>query len=400
MAQTSQPLPVVEQDPGDPEFFDNPYRFYDDIRRQGDFVFWKDYDLPMATTHAAVSQIMKHPDMGRAVPEGLQTPVPTHLQAFAAVEAHSLLELEPPAHSRIRRVTMSAFTSPRIALIAPVISQLADRLIDVFPEGPFDLIDAYAKPLAAQSIAAFLGVDLTHARRLQDWSNQMVAMYQARRDRQIEGEANAAAASMAAFMKAELDERRNDDRQDFLAQLVATSDEGGLSEAEALSTAILLMNAGHEATAHSLGNAVSILAGFEGRAEAIAPDAIAGTVEECLRFRPPLHMFTRYVYADTEVEDLKFEKDSQIGCLLGSACRDDAVWPDGNLFDPFRLRRPHLAFGHGIHSCVGAALARLELQIALPVLFARCPDLRVTSPPKVADSYHFHGFEALEVAVR
>ena len=173
-----------------------------------------------------------------------------------------------------------------------------------------------------------------------------------------------------------------------------------MSEDELISTAILLLNAGHEATAHTLGNAVPLLLRFPGRAEALAPESVAGTVEECLRYKPPLHLFTRYVYEDTEIDGRTFSKNQKIGCLLASACRDDATWPDGNVFDPFRARRPHTAFGAGLHSCVGAALARLELKIGLPVLFARCPELAIVEAPEVADLYHFHGYERLTVTLR
>jgi len=400
MSIAASQVPVVEQDPSDPSFVSDPYPFYAHLRSMGEFVFWKDYEMIMATTHSAVHQVMKHKSLGRAVPAVLRKPVPAHLQAFSEVEAYSLLELEPPEHTRLRREAVQGFAGPRIAMIAPVISQLADRLIDQFPDGDFDLIDAYAKPLAALAITEFLGIDAAHAAQLQFWSNQMVAMYQARRDEQIEINAEAAAVEIAQFMRSEIEARRRTKTDDFLSQLVNQNEMGGMSEAELLSMAVLLMNAGHEATAHTLGNAVSLLTDFPGLGDAIAPDSIAGTVEEVLRYRPPLHMFTRYVYEDCTIEHVKLGKNSEIGCLLAAANRDDAVWPDGELFDPFRLRRPHVAFGVGIHSCVGAALARLELQIAIPVLYARCPKLKITSPPKVADLYHFHGFEKMMVTVR
>ena len=391
---------MVEQDPTDRAFFSDPYPFYERLRALGDFVFWQDYDMPVATSHAAVNEILRHKSMGRTVPPSRAPSPRADLATWTALEAHSLLEIEPPDHTRIRHEAMAGFAGPRIAAIAPQISRYADQLIDAFPDGSFDLIEAYAKPLAALSITEFLGVAPQHASQLQAWSNDMVAMYQARRDAQIEAEAEAASNAFVAFMRGEIDARRKGVGDDFLSQLVASQKAGRLTEDELISTAILLLNAGHEATAHTLGNAVPLLVNFEGRTEALAPESIAGTVEECLRHKPPLHLFVRYVYEDTEVEGVPFSKDQKIGCLLASACRDDATWPDGNIFDPFRARRPHTAFGAGLHSCVGAALARLELKIALPVLFARCPKLTIVEPPRVADLYHFHGYEKLMVAVR
>lgn len=400
MAEIKDILPVVRQAPTEAAFVADPYAFYRQIRGFGDFVFWEDYGLPMATTHASVTAIMKHPKMGRAAPSALGKGKAPHLATFEGLEEHSLLEIEPPDHTRLRREAVQAFAGPQIALIAPVISQMADQLIDTFPDEPFDLLEAYAKPLAAQTITAFLGVDTAHAEQLQGWSNDMVAMYQARRDAGIEERAERASRAFRDFILVEIQTRRKNPGHDFISQLVEVERTGGISEGELVSTAILLLNAGHEATAHTLGNVVPPLLNHAGLAEAIAPDSIAGTVEECLRFRPPLHMFKRYVYEDVTIEGVTFSKNSEVGCLLGSACHDDAVWPDGAVFDPFRARRRHVAFGVGIHSCVGAALARLELQIALPVLFGRCPQLSITERPKIADVYHFHGFEQLMVSVR
>lgn len=393
-------LPSVEQCPTDPAFVADPYRRYAEWRAMGDFVYWKDYDLPVATTHSAVLQVLRHAEMGRADPKANAACENPKLTAFNALEKHSLLEIEPPDHTRLRRLAMAPFSGPLIALVAPRISSFADELIDAFPGEPFDLIDAYCKPLAARTITRFLGIDIEMAGQLQDWSNQMVAMYQARRDTEVEKRAEAAAQEFTAFMREAIDTRRPDPHGDFLSQLLAVQAAGGLTSAELISTAILLLNAGHEATVHAVGNAVPLLLAFENRADALSPNGIAGTVEECLRFKPPLHLFKRNVYTAVGIDALNFPPGTQIGCLLASACRDDAVWPDGEVFDPFRARIRHTAFGAGLHACLGAALARLEIQIALPVLFARCPNLRIAEAPRVADLYHFHGYERLMVSVR
>ncbi|MEO1538021.1 MAG: cytochrome P450 [Pseudomonadota bacterium] len=393
-------LPVVVQDPTDPTFVADPYAHYAAWRALGDFVYWRDYGMPMATTHAAVSRALRHTALGRAVPEALRPERQAGLDTFNALEQHSLLEIEPPDHTRLRRAATGAFTGLKIALIAPVISRLADRLIDTFPETPFDLIEHYSKPLAAQTITQFLGVDPAMAGQLQAWSNDMVAMYQARRDADVEARAEAAARAFADFIGAVIAEKGKTPGTDFLSDLVAFQASGGMTQAELTSTAILLLNAGHEATVHAVGNAVPLLVDFENRPQALSPEGIGGTVEECLRLRPPLHLFKRFVYTPDVMEDVAFEPNDEIGCLLASACHDDAVWPGGDTFDPFRPRLRHLAFGVGLHACLGAALARLEMQIALHALFSRCPDLRIAETPVVANLYHFHGFERLMVSVR
>lgn len=397
MTSLKNTLPVVSFDTSDPDFVQNPYAAYGDMRAAGDVVFWEDYDMPAAVTVRAVAEIMRHPKMGRSVP-GQEADANPALQPFLDLEQHSLLEIEPPDHSRIRRVVAKAFALERMVPLGPRISQIADALIDAFPQGEsFDVLEAFAQKLTAQTITTFLGLEDGHASQLRAWSTAMVAMYQKRRDSTIEANAAKAAKDFAAFLNAELDHRKRMPRADFLSELVSAESTGLISRAEAVSTAVLLLNAGQEATAHSIGNALRSLMEYSERALALHPDQIAGTVEECLRFTPPLHVFTRHVYQTATVLDTTFPAGTEIACVLGSACRDDAVWPDGDKFDPFRLRRPHQAFGVGIHACTGTALARLELQLALPILFSRCPNLCIAEPPRVADTYHFHGLDKLYV---
>lgn len=389
----------VEQSPTDSDFVQNPYDFYRDIRAKGNFVFWKDYGIAIATTQAAVAQILKHPEMGRAAPDDVD--YPEHLEPFYAIERHSLLELENPEHTRIRRIAANGFDRAHMAVMAPTVSQIADELISKFPSNaPFDLLETYAKPLTARTITEFLGMDACDAQKMQIWSSAMVAMYQARRDRDVELAAAEASKDFANFVSVYIKSRRKFRRDDFLGELLAAEDAGQISREELLSTVVLLLNAGQEATAHAIGNSVNLLVDFHERNLALHPEQIASTVEECLRFSPPLHMFKRHVYTPVKVLELDLPAGCQIGCLLGSSCRDDAVWPDGDKYDPFRARRVHQAFGVGVHACLGAYLARMEMQIALPALFSRCPSLTIVEPPKVANLYHFHGLERLMVQVK
>lgn len=386
--------------PTDPDFVQNPYPFYHAARSLGDFVFWEDYGMPMATTHEAVNRIMKSRKMGREVPKERRKAVRPALAPFYAVEDHSMLELEPPRHTRLRGLVLRAFTRQRIMTMAPEISMMADDLIDGFPDGPFDLLDHFARVLPVLVIARLLGVPDAMAPQLLAWSNDMVAMYQSRRTEAIEDQAAVAAGAFADFMRGYVEERRSSPANDLISQLIAAEEDGEkLSSDELITTCILLLNAGHEATVHSIGNAVRQLAGHSRLNEAMQPERIEYAVEECLRFDPPLHMFTRHVYEPVEILGTRFDPGDEVGCLLGSACHDDAIWPDGDRFDPFRDIRKNTAFGAGIHFCVGAPLARLELQIALPALFSRCPNLRIVETPKVANLYHFRGLERLMVQV-
>ena len=395
-----QDIPRIKQDPTDPEFVGNPYDFYREIRALGDFVFWEDYGIVVSTTHVATSALMRHPRLGRKPVAVPPEATGDGLENFMALERYSLLELEPPDHTRIRRAAMRGFDRARIAGMAPDISRTADRLIDGFARGPFDFIDGFAHPFPAAIITRFFGLPADMAGQLQSWSNDMVAMYQARRSPELEQRADASSREFAQYLREVLSRRGQAPTGDFLSDLIRAEADGTFnSTEELLSTVVLLLNAGHEASVHAIGHAVHLLADHPDRTLFLEPTNITGTVEECLRYRPPVHMFKREVYEDVRIEGHDFAKGQIVGCLLGSACRDDAIWPDGDRFDPLRARRPHLAFGTGIHTCLGATLARLELQIALPALFSRCPGLKVVEPPKLADRYHFHGLEKLMVEV-
>ena len=390
----------VAQSPTDPGFVQNPYPFYRDIRALGDFVLWEDYDLPMATTAAAVNAVMRHPKAGRQVPEDQRAEVREDLKPFYDIEAHSLLELEPPSHTRIRKLLLRAFTGSRVRAMTPVIRSIVDELIGDFPGTEFDLLDAFARPLPVRVISRLLDVPDDMGPQLLDWSNAMVAMYQARRDAEIEASAVAASVGFSEFVRSLIEDRQQALRSDLISDLIRAEVDGQrLSRDEVVSTTILLLNAGHEATVHSLGNSVRLLVDFPNRDEALKANRIEGTIEECLRFDPPLHMFRRWVYEDVSILGHDFAAGDEIGCLLGSACRDGAVWEDGDAFDPFRPKRPNVAFGAGIHFCIGAPLARLEMQIAFPTLFQRCQKLKIAEPPKVANLYHFRGLERLLATV-
>ena len=391
----------LSQSPVDPVFVQNPYPFYARARAGGPLHLWQDYGMMAAFGHDAVSALLKDRRFGREVPPELAPDIPARLAPFYDIEAHSMLELEPPRHTRLRGLVLRAFTSRRIAALGPEIAALAAELADGFPRGrPFDLLPAFATRIPVIVIARLLGVPEARADDLLAWSNAMVGMYQARRTRATEDAACAAAADFAAFLRGYVAQRRDRPADDLITHLIAAEQDGTrLTTDELISTCILLLNAGHEATVHAMGNGVKALLEHGTGPEALASDAIAATVEEIMRFDPPLHMFTRHAYEDVEVFGHRFRRGDQVALLLGAANRDPAAWPDPDRFAPRRPVRTNSAFGGGLHFCVGAPLARLELQIALPILFARHPGLRLAEPPRYADLYHFHGLERLMVEV-
>ena len=390
---------TLSQSPTDPAFVQNPYPFYERARAAGPFFLWADYGRLSTGNHAAVSAIFRDRRFGREVPVEKRAPVPDHLRPFYAVEAHSMLELEPPRHTRLRSLVLRAFTSRRIAALQPEIAQLCHDLIDALPDGEFDLLGLFGQRLPVIVIARLLGVPEDMGDDLLRWSNAMVGMYQAGRDRAREDAAVAATEAFVAFMRSYVDQRRKTPSDDLITALIQAEQEGEkLSTDELITTCILLLNAGHEATVHSIGNGVKCLLENRAPVSALGPDAIEGTVEEILRLDPPLHIFTRWAYEDVEVMGTPIPKGSEVQLLLAAANRDPGVWEDPARFSPARPIKPNTSFGAGIHFCVGAPLARLELQTALPILFDRLPGLRLAAAPVYGNVYHFHGLERLMVA--
>jgi len=388
-------LTHISQSPTEDGFVQNPYPFYDRARAIGPLVWWEDYNRACATTHDAVGTFLKDKRFGREIPAEMVAEAPAHLKPFWDMESHSMLELEPPVHTRLRGLVLRAFTSRRIAALAPEIEVLCNQLVDHFPSGDFDLLAAYARPIPVIIIARLLGVPESMSDQLLTWSNAMVSMYQARKTRAIEDAAVRATVEFSDFIRGYIADKRKSPADDLISELIAAEEKGEkLSTDELITTCILLLNAGHEATVHTIGNGVKILleTGIrpDGNAEAIA--------EEVMRFDPPLHMFTRYAYEDVTLYDHAFRRGDQVACLLAAAGRDPLPYPDPRRFDPTRKRVLHHAFGAGIHFCVGAPLARLELDIAFRTLFARVPALALAEKPRYANVYHFHGLERLLVS--
>lgn len=389
----------LAQSPTDPAFVQDPYAFYDRARAHGPIFWWEDYAMPAAVSHAAVNTILRDRRFGREVPEELRQPVPERLAPFYAVEAHSMLELEPPRHTRLRGLVLRAFTSRRIAALGPEIAALAQELAAALPrDAPFDLLTGFAQALPVRIIARLLGVPEEMAPELLRWSNAMVGMYQAKRTPAMEDAAAQAAQDFADFLRGYVAERRSRPADDLITHLIA-AEAGGerLSTEELTATCILLLNAGHEATVHTLGNGVKALLQHRSGPEVLAPERIAATVEEILRWDPPLHLFTRWAYEEAEVMGHTFRRGDRVACLLGAANRDPRMYDAAQRFKPARAPQGNLSFGAGLHFCVGAPLARLELQTALPVLFAALPGLKLAGRPRYGDVYHFHGLERLMV---
>ncbi len=398
---------TVTTNPRDQAFVQDPYGAYDEIRARHPRFFWAPYGHWCFANHDDVSALFRDKRFGRqilhiATREQLGWPPPDpRLEPFHAVERYSLLELEPPDHTRLRGLITRAFVSRAIERLRPRVGALCHFLIDRFAAaGDVDLLEAYATPIPVIVICELLGVPIEKSRDLLDWSHKMVAMYQFGRNADVEQAAVAATAEFAGYLRSMFAERRRAPADDLLTTLLAAESAGDrLSEDELVSTVVLLLNAGHEATVHAIGNAVKALLEAPPEIRTALFDArCPALVEELLRFDAPLHMFTRYALEDIEFAWRRAAPGDQVGLLLGAANRDPARFPEPHTLRLDRDPNPHVSFGAGIHFCIGSPLARLELEVALPILFERLPGLRFVEPPRYRDTYHFHGLERLRLA--
>jgi unspecific monooxygenase len=387
----------LRQDVSDPAFVQDPYPTYAAIHARGGAVFWEQYGFWCFAGFESVNALLRDRRFGRVPPIPDVVPDRAHLAWFDRVERFSLLGLEPPDHTRLRKAVNRAFVSAAIERMRPAITAHAERLARTLAgPAPVDVLEAYATPLALRVIATLMGVPDALERPMLGWSHAMCRLYTLRATRADEEAADAACRAFHAALADLIAHKRRAPADDLLSTLA----DGALAEEEIISTAVLLMNAGHEATVHQIGNALLTLL-------TAAPEAIglcareagaAAVVEEALRYRAPLHLFTRHAGETVTLADgITIPAGDRIGLLLGAANRDPAAFAAPERFWPGRPDQKHVSFGAGIHFCVGAPLARLELMIGLGTLLRHHPRLALAEAPRFADSYHFHGLSRLMV---
>ncbi|GLY01296.1 cytochrome P450 [Actinoplanes sp. NBRC 101535] len=303
----------------------------------------------------------------------------TRSPSVSNVLSHHMLAADPPDHTRLRRLVSAAFTARRIEALRPRIQEISRDLLDAL-EGvdEADLIDTYAFPLPIQVICELLGVPAADRDTFRAWSGIIVAGSQSG-DR-----LQPAVRDMSAYILALLDERRGTPGDDLLSGLIGVSDAGDrLTEAELSSMVFLLLIAGHETTVNLIGNGAYLLLRDRARWRELGADPalLPTAVEEFLRFEGPVETATfRVATEPLTLGGARIAAGDPVMVVLLSANRDDTRFPDAGVLRLDRTQNPHLAFGHGIHYCLGAPLARLEAQIAFSDLLARHPGLRLAVP--------------------
>ncbi len=391
-----------------PGFYSDPNPVYAAIHAACPTFFWKEQGHWFFSGYDHVNSLLRDRRFGRqilhiATREELGMPEPAaHTAHFDAAESKSLLELEPPEHTRLRTMVNRAFVSRHVERLRPEITELANRLIDGFEkDGAVELLSTFAEIIPVTIIARMIGIPEEMGPQLLKWSHDYVRMYMYGRTREDEELADRASKEFADYVKTVIAERRAEPRDDLLSHMIATEHKGQhLTEEELISTTIVLLNAGHEATVHQIGNSLRIIldSGLDPAILFADEKTTETTVEECLRICAPVHIFHRFALEDTQVDGVTLKRGDVISLLLASANLDPAKFTDPLTFKPDRREAPNLSFGAGIHFCIGAPLARLELNIVLPLLIQRLKGLRIVGTPEVKDVYHFHGLERLDMA--
>jgi len=400
---------MLSFDPTDPGFLADPYPTLAALREESPIFYEESLERWFVTRHADVRACLRDRRLGRNFrhvggdDEFGATPLDPRWQGFWDTERWSLLWLEPPDHTRIRRLVAAAFTPRSVERLRAPAAQLARELLEPHAErGRMELLRDYAQPYSIGVICRMLGVPTDRGSDLLDWSHAMVKMYEFDTTDAQASAATEAAAEFRGYVLDLIERRQREPRDDMVTALVEARVDGGrLTEAEIVSTIIVLLNAGHEATVNTLGNGIrALLRNREEWDRLVAGEVTpALAVEELIRWDPPLQLFERWVLEDgVEISGRPVPKGQKLALLFGSANRDPRVFPNPECLDIERGNAAeHIGFGGGIHVCIGAPLARIELEASLRTLVEHAPRLALAAEPRRNPAFVIWGLEAVHL---
>jgi cytochrome P450 len=391
----------------DPGFIADPYPALNALRETAPVLYDEQLQRWFITRHADVRACLRDKRLGRNYrhvggdEEFHAEPLDPRYPDFWASERWSLLWLEPPEHTRIRKLVAAAFTPRAVETMRESSERLAHGLLDTLGD-EFDLLYDYAQPYSISLICELLGVPTDRHRDLLDWSHAIVKMYEFDTSDEQALAANQAAADFREYVVGLIEERRREPRGDMVSDLVQARVDGGrLSDDEIVSTVVVLLNAGHEATVNTIGNGFRALASHPEEWQRLVRGKVtpAAAVEELIRWDPPLQLFERWVLEDgVEVAGVPVPRGEKVALLFGSANRDPRVFADPDRLDVARANAAeHIGFGGGIHVCIGAPLARIELEASFAAL-AGCATLHLVEEPTRVPAFVIRGFESVRVA--
>ncbi|MEU1051373.1 cytochrome P450 [Streptomyces sp. NPDC005876] len=396
-------------DPWDPAFVADPYPAYAALRAKGRVHWFEPSGQWLVPRHADVSALLRDRRLGRTYQhrygheEFGRTPPPPEHEPFHTLNDHGMLDLEPPDHTRIRRLVSKAFTPRTVERLKPYVDGLAGDLVDrLVAAGGGDLLTDVAEPLPVAVIAEMLGIPESDRAPLRPWSADICGMYELNPSEETAARAVRASVEFTRYLRGLIAERREEPGDDLVSGLIAAHDEGDrLTEQEMISTCVLLLNAGHEATVNTTVNGWWALFRHPEQLAALRADhsLVPTAVEELMRYDTPLQLFERWVLEEIEIDGTVLPRGAEVALLFGSANRDPAVFADPDRLDLARRENPHISFSAGIHYCIGAPLARIELAASMRALLERAPALAPAQDPGRKPGFVIRGLAGLAVRV-
>jgi cytochrome P450 len=380
----------------------DPYPLYADIRRRG--LVRSPLGLYVTASHATAERILRDRRFSSSPVHqvGYQPPAYPEGDPRAELPAADMLTMDPPDHTRLRRLVSGAFTPRAVAALESWIRETVDQLLARADAGTgFDLIDALAFPLPMAVICRLLGVPARDQAKFRAWGAEVAATLDPQTSRAAHHQTYAAERALTAYLRNLVGQRRADPDDSLLSALVTAEEDGDrLSSGELVSTALLLLIAGFETTVNLIGNGTVALLGEPGQWDRLRQDPalVPGAVEELLRYDSPVQMTSRTATQDVDVDGTVIAQGTAVLVAIGGANRDPAVFdqPDRLLIDRPDASR-HLAFSLGIHHCPGSVLARLEGRIAVEELTRRYPGLALAGPPVRRPLLILRGFDRVPV---
>ncbi|HEV8564343.1 MAG TPA: cytochrome P450 [Actinomycetota bacterium] len=395
-------------EPASLDFIANPYPAYAELRADAPVWYDEVTDHWLVSRYADVNALLRDRRFGRtylhaATHEEMgRPPDAAILDPFWHLIRSGILDMEPPDHTRVRALVSKAFTPRFVEGLRPRVERITRALVDDAAEaGEFDLLSSIAEPLPVTVIAEMLGVPETDHRLLRPWSADICKMYELNPSEEAARDAVRASVEFSDYLRDLSRERRAHPGEDLISGLAHAVDEGErLTEDELIGTCVLLLNAGHEATVNVTVNGWWALFRNPDQLESLRrdPSMVVTAVEELMRYDTPLQMFERWVLEPVKLHGVEIPQGAELGLLFGSANHDPSLFRDPDRMDLARDPNPHLAFGAGVHFCLGAPLARIELQTSFTALLDRFPRLQPVEEPRWKPNYIIRGLESLKVA--
>jgi cytochrome P450 len=388
----------------DSAFVENPYPALKELRAAGEPVWHEGLQMFLAARHSDANDVFRNKSLGRIFKE--KTPE-FEWEIFNWLHADSILDSEPPKHTRLRSLVAKAFNRQKIEGMRPAVARITEQLLDgidlkVKSGESFDLIADYAEPLPVKIIADLLGFPDSEEHLLRPWSQAIVKMYEVNPSVQYQNEAKQAAREFADYVRDLAEARKKAPGQDLISDLASVEENGEkLNMHELVATCVLLLNAGHEASVNAFGNGMVAALQRPDQVKLLRenPRGVTDTaLEEFMRFDAPLHLFERTATADTEIGGVAIKEGQKIAALIGSANHDETVFSSPETMDLTRDPNPHIGFGAGIHFCLGAPLARLEMSVSLPALWERFPSMELAGKAVRRPTFVLRGYESVAIS--